>query len=120
MSVSDKQNWRVEFYATASGKSPVLGFLATLPAAERAVVRRTIELLIEFGVLLRGPHARPIKGHRKLWELRAGPNRLFYFAHVGRTFIILHGFRKKSRKTPRKEIATAERYLREFLERVGE
>jgi phage-related protein len=67
--------------------------------------------------LLQMPHARPVAGQRGLWELRAGAIRLFYFAHTGQRFIVLHGFRKKSRKTPRREIVTAERRRSEFLER---
>ena len=42
--------------------------------------------------------------------------RLFYFAYTGRQFIILHAFRKKGQKTPRKEIETAERRMKRFLE----
>jgi phage-related protein len=38
----------------------------------------------------------------------------------GWRFVVLHGFRKRTQKTPRREIATAERYLREFLARAGE
>jgi phage-related protein len=37
--------------------------------------------------------------------------------YVGRRFVILHGFRKKSQKTPIREIATAERRMADFLEK---
>ena len=108
-------NWRIEFYATQRGKSPVEEFLDWLPAPERAKVRNVLRLLKEFGVLLGLPHSRSISGHAKLRELRGGDVRLFYFARTGRRFIILHGFRKKSQKTPPAEIATAERRMKEFL-----
>ncbi|HKZ01402.1 MAG TPA: type II toxin-antitoxin system RelE/ParE family toxin [Pyrinomonadaceae bacterium] len=108
--------WRVEFYATGKNKSPVLDFINGLPEQERAKVRTVLQLLREFGTLLSLPHSRPISGRSKLRELRAGDVRLFYFAHTGRRFIILHGFRKKSQKTPPAEIATAERRMKEFLE----
>jgi phage-related protein len=91
-------------------------FVNGLPVQDRAKVRNALRLLREFGVLLRLPHARPLTGHRKLWELRAGAIRLFYFAHTGRQFIILHAFRKKSPRTPRREIATAEHRMIAFLE----
>lgn len=84
---------------------------------ERAEVRNALRLLQEFGPVLGMPHARPVTGHRKLWELRAGPIRLFYFAHIGQRFVILHAFRKKSQKTPAREINTAERRMANFLER---
>jgi phage-related protein len=106
------------------GRSPVAEFLDALPAKEQAEAARTIDLLQEFGIHLGMPHARPVIGHPKLWELRPGPNRIFpvpghrtgYFAHVGRTFILLHAYRKKGRKAPEREIAIAERRLAELLE----
>jgi len=60
------------------------------------------------------PHARRIED--RLWELRPGDNRLFYFLHMERKFVILHGFRKQSMMTPGKEIATALRRMKEISE----
>ncbi|MBL7065171.1 MAG: type II toxin-antitoxin system RelE/ParE family toxin [Anaerolineae bacterium] len=66
------------------------------------------------------PHVRNIEGHRKLWELRVqvakSAYRVFYFAHTGRRFVMLHAFLKKTRKTPRQEIAIAERRMEKMLE----
>jgi phage-related protein len=73
-----------------------------------------LDLLQEFGPLLGMPHARPVGD---LWELRAGPGRLFYFAYMGRRFIILHGYRKQGPKAPKREIETAMRRWADFLER---
>jgi phage-related protein len=108
--------WTVNFCTDARGRSDVRDFINGLPVRDRARVRNTLRLLREFGVLLQLPHARHISGRRGLWELRVGAIRLFYFAHTERRFIILHGFRKKTRRTPRGEIATAERRMAEFLE----
>jgi phage-related protein len=64
---------------------------------------------------------RPVSGYRKLWELRVraqvGAIRLFYFAHTGRQFVILHGFVKKSGKTPRRELEIAAQRMQDVLER---
>lgn len=109
--------WSIEFYVDTRGQSPVSEFLAMLSRMERVEARNAFRLLQEFGTTLGMPHARSMAGHGKLWELRSGPNRLLYFAHVGRRFVILHGFRKKSQKTPIREIATAERRMADFLER---
>ena len=109
--------WVLEFYSDAHGKSPVVEVIAGLPARDRAKIRNALRLLRDFGVLLRMPHARPLTGHKPLWELRPGGVRLLYFAHVGRRFIILHIFRKKRQKTPARHIATAERRMAEILER---
>jgi len=109
-------NWQVVFYQDRRGLQPVRDFLDSLSAGDRAKVRNALRLLSEFGVLLQMPHARPVSGHKGLWELRAGAIRLFYFAHTGRRFVILHAFRKKSQKTPVREIAIAERRMAEIVE----
>jgi len=57
----------------------------------------------------------------KLWELRirAGRKgyRIIYFAYVGQRFITLHGFLKKTQKTPRRELEIAEGRMADFLMR---
>jgi phage-related protein len=112
--MEDQLGWTVEFYTDARGNSPVVKFLASLPPQERAKIARVLNLLQEFGPLLGMPHARPVGD---LWELRTGAGRLFYFAYTGRRFIILHGYRKQSQKTPKREIETAMRRWADFLER---
>ncbi len=112
--MTGQKNWSVELYTDARGRSPVQEFIDSLQATEKAAVIRAIHLLREFGVRLPMPHARNIE--RGLWELRADHSRLFYFAYVGRRFIILHGYRKHSQKTPQREIETAKRRWTDFLE----
>lgn len=96
------------------GDSPVLGFLENLSQQERAKVARAIALLQEFGPRLGMPHCRPVEN---IWELRAGANRVFYFAHTGKRFILLHGYRKHGQKAPKQEIETAQRRWADYLER---
>jgi phage-related protein len=53
-----------------------------------------------------------------LWELRIlGKDnlRILYIAVTGRTFVLLHGFKKKKNKTPQKEIKIAESRLTEYI-----
>ncbi len=108
--------WTVEFYTDARGRSPALEFLDALPLHERGTAARVLDLLAEYGVHLAMPHVRPVDD---LWELRAGPNRLFYVVRTGRRFIILHGYRKQSQKAPRGEIETARRRLDDYVSRGG-
>lgn len=111
--------WTIEYYTNPQGNSPVEGFLRTLPGKDEAKIAWTVKLLSEFGLELGMPYARPLKG--KLWELRTrtsgGAYRIIYFAHVGQRFVLLHGFVKKTQKTPRKEMETAERRMVDYLSR---
>ena len=57
----------------------------------------------------------------RVWEVRVEQERvqrrLLYFAAPGRTFVMLHGFAKKTRKVPLKEIEVAQKRLADYLTR---
>jgi phage-related protein len=108
--------WKIEFYCDHRGKCPPLEFIDTLPLFEQVQSRNALRLLQEFGPSLTMPHAKHIKS--KLWELRAGGVRLFYFAYIEKRFVILHGFRKQSQKTPDQEIEIALRRMKDLLDEV--
>ena len=110
-----RSGWIVELYLDDNGRSPVAEFLQGMPVQDRAKIARYLQLLQEFGPLLTMPHARRLGG--KLWELRPDAFRVLYFAHTGQRFIILHVYRKKSRRAPRKEIELALRRLDNVLAR---
>jgi phage-related protein len=110
-------NWRIEFYTVARGSSPVLEFINDLSEKERAKVYDYLRLLREFGTQLGMPYAKPISGHKPLWELRPKSNRLIYFAYTDRRFIVLHAFPKPRRKIPARHINTANQRMAEFLRR---
>ena len=52
-----------------------------------------------------------------IWELRPGSNRIFYFCCNNNQFILLHSFRKKTQKTPRREIEKAKSERDHYLSR---
>ena len=107
-----KSSWTIEFYVDARGKCPARESRDKLSPAERAKLLRSLDLLMEFGPRLGLPHARPIQD---MWELRGGSGRLFYVAHASQRFIVLHGYSKKSRKAPLKEVETAKRRWSDFI-----
>ncbi|MHB0858090.1 MAG: type II toxin-antitoxin system RelE/ParE family toxin [Anaerolineae bacterium] len=100
--MASQKPWIVEYYEDARGRAPALEFLDSLSPGDKAALVRVIDLLEEFGVSLRAPYAKPIESD--LWELRGGAGRLFYVAVRDRRFIILHGYRKKTRKAPLKRL----------------
>ncbi|MDP3758623.1 MAG: type II toxin-antitoxin system RelE/ParE family toxin, partial [Candidatus Daviesbacteria bacterium] len=78
-------------------------------------------LVQEFGIHLGSPHAKKLTG-TDLWELRivGGDSvRVLYVATAGKTFVLLHGFKKKKNKTPPKEIRIAEERLLEYKSRTA-
>lgn len=114
----------VKFFKRDSGIVPVTEFLLSLPEKHRAKAIWEIELLEEYGSNLKEPYASSVTGskYKGLWELRikfaSDISRIFYFMPVGNFFILLHGFVKKTKKTPEKELETALRYMKECLRRL--
>lgn len=109
-------DWRIIYYKTPAGRFPVKEFIDNLDEKSQARVHNTLELLTEFGVKLGLPHAKKVTG-TPLWELRIlGEKslRFFYVAKVGKEFLLLHGFVKKTQKAPRKEIKIALGRLRDY------
>jgi len=67
------------------------------------------------------PLVRHLEGD--LWELREESRgniyRLLYFFSIGRHIVFVHGFHKKTQRTPAREIAIAQARFRTFLAREG-
>ena len=82
-------------------------FIESLQKPTTAKVLRTIDLLEEFGPKLGMPHTKKISAY--LFELRirsAQEIRIFYTFHKSQIYL-LHGFIKKSKRIPKREIRIA-------------
>jgi len=101
----------VQFFRLDSGREPVREWLKDLQSEHRKTIGEDIKTL-QFGWPVGMPLARKIEDG--LWELRshisAGIARTF-FTMFDDKIVLLHGFVKKSRKTPTKELAIAKRRL---------
>lgn len=111
-----RTKWKIKYYYTTQGVAPVYRFIESLAEKAQSKVYRSFDMLQEYGVELRQPHVKKITG-TALWELRilgADSIRVFYVAEIEQTFLMLHGFIKKSQKTPKKEIKVAINRLNDF------
>jgi phage-related protein len=115
--------WSIEYYAETGERSPVKEFIDSLSPESKAKFIFIADLLTEYGLNVREPYVKPISGTRKLFEIRIKDrqniHRIFYFAFTGRKLVLLHGFTKKTEKTPPGEIATAEKRMVDFIARRG-
>lgn len=119
--MSDGGEWSIVFYIEEDGESPVRDFLESLEAKTQARFLWSIEQLRVRNVQAREPLVRHLEG--KLWELREESRtnifRLLYFFFSGRRIVFLHGFQKKTQKTPRRELETAQKRKQRFIDREG-
>ena len=103
----------VRFYRTALGKEPVLEWLRSLDRGDRRALGLDL-MRVQFG----WPIGMPWCGLKDgLWEVRSTlPSqriaRLILCFHQD-TLVVLHGFIKKTRKTPPEDLALAKRRMKE-------
>ena len=106
--------YTVMFYETADGRSELWDFLEELrmkaatnkdARIQHKQITLYIQLLQENGTRLNENITKHLEDG--IWELRPGNNRVFYFFFENDTFVLLHHFRKKSQKTPKREIEKA-------------
>lgn len=97
----------VRFYRTQPGREPVREWLKSLPPDERKAIGDEIRTL-QFGWPLGMPLVRKLQ--LDLWEIRVrldARTARVLFTIYEKQAILLHGFIKKSRKTPADDLATA-------------
>lgn len=100
--------YEIKTYKTASGQEVVWDFIKGMQSSARARLARSIGLLESFGPELSMPHAKMLGDG--LYELRVRGKqevRIFYVYAKGRDIHLLHGFVKKTQKTPKKELEIA-------------
>jgi phage-related protein len=105
----------VVFYRSVGGAEPVLDWLRHLPPDDRRAIGTDLAT-IQFGWPIGMPLCRPLG--RGLWEVRSTlPSRriarLLFFVHQERIGVV-HGFIKKTQKTPTDDLDLARRRMKEM------
>ncbi|MFO7970468.1 MAG: type II toxin-antitoxin system RelE/ParE family toxin [Desulfobacterales bacterium] len=105
---------KVIFYKTETGNEPVREWLQSLIREERKVIGEDIKT-IQFGWPLGMPLSRKLESD--LWEVRSQlKNRTarVLFTIIEDNMILLHGFVKKSQKTPKQDIQVARKRIKDI------
>lgn len=119
--------YRVEFYENRHGESDVWDFLEKLrlksKTSKDARIQYNqivfyIDLLAKSGTNLPTNITKHVE--EDIWELRPGNNRVFYFYFDEKQYVLLHHFRKKSQKTPKREITRAKAERDDYIHQKEE
>ncbi|HLI21065.1 MAG TPA: type II toxin-antitoxin system RelE/ParE family toxin [Stellaceae bacterium] len=107
------------FYRSASGREPVRLWLKSLDAEDRKAIGDNIRT-VEFGWPVGMPVCRPMG--QGLFEVRSdlsgGRIARVLFAIDNEQAVLLHGFIKKTRKTPLSDLETTRRRLSDLKART--
>ena len=105
----------VSFFISDTGKEPVRSWLLALSKDDRKIVGEDIKT-VEFGWPIGMPTCRPLGNG--LYEVRStltdGTEARILFTIQGNNMVLLHGFTKKSNKTPTNDKKIAKRRLSKF------
>jgi phage-related protein len=105
----------VIFYRPVGGVEPIRAWLKSLPPEDRQAIGTDLST-VQFGWPIGMPLCRALGSG--LWEVRSSlPSRriarLLFFVHEGRIGVV-HGFIKKTQKTPPEDIALARKRMKEM------
>ena len=118
--------YNIEFYTDANGVSELWNFLDDLQKKaltnkdariQHKQIVQYIQLLEDYGTRLGENITKHLDDN--IWELRPGNNRVLYFFHKDNTYVLLHQFRKKTQKTPPREIQKAKDERDDWIKRKG-
>lgn len=104
-----KEIYHLVYYISPSGENPVKKFLDSLQKIQKAKVFRLFQVYQHYGLTSIIPHTKKLTG-TPLWEIRIKGKdniRIIYVLRTEKSIIVLHGFIKKTQKTPQKELGVA-------------
>ena len=104
------------FYKTGAGKEPVREWLQSLSEEDRKSIGKDIAT-VEFTWPVGMPLCRSLPSG--LWEVRSSLqhgriSRVLFF-NLDSQMVLLHGFIKKTQKTPSQDLQIAEKRMKEVL-----
>lgn len=113
---------QIYFYNDRNGKTPVKEYLTRLAARgdkdsriKLNKIRDYVKILSEYGTQAGKPYIKHLDGD--IWELRPLRDRILFVGWMNESYVLLHQFIKKTRKTPVKEIEKARRELADLIKR---
>jgi len=114
----------IYFYEDINGNSPVYDYIQSLSKKtdknsriNHKKIQDYINVLNEHGKAAGEPFIKHLDG--EIWEIRPIRERVLFASWIEDGFILLHHFKKKTPKTPKREIDQAKRNLKDMRERSG-
>ena len=109
----------VEFYEKENGEQPAKEFLLSLDVKMRAKAMHMIAFLAENCYELREPFSKALTNEILELRIKLGSDiiRIFYFFSKQRIIVLTNGFKKKTRKTPKRELEIAKKFKEDYNRR---
>lgn len=112
--------YQIVFYSDKAGNESVKEFILTLkndtgakPLLDKILLY--IRILEDKGTWIGEPYVKHLVDG--IWELRPSPVRILFCKDENGVFVLLHHFRKKTQKTPTKELKIAMARKKDYFKR---
>ena len=115
-------SYKIVYYVSILHDNPIKNYLDSISVKQQVKILRVLRYIQEFGPSAVSNHIRKLTG-TPLWEIRIlGKDnmRLIYIIVIRNTVLLLHGFTKKSDKTPKNELDLALQRYRDWRKRHGQ
>ena len=114
--------YNIRFYRDKKGNEPVREYIISLKtkntkdsSIKLQKIQDYIHILSKNGTRAGMPFVRHLEG--EIWELRPLKDRILFFGYDGNNIILLSHFKKKTQKTPTREIKKANKLMKDYIER---
>ena len=109
----------IELMESSNGKCEALEFIEKQNDKTQRKIEYVFKLIEDIEVVPK-EYFKKLLGHIYEIRVQSGNNifRFLSFFHKGDLVIVTHGFQKKTRKTPSREVEKAEKLREEYLERL--
>lgn len=107
----------VRFYRTSSGRPVILEWLRSFNKPDRAVLGedlKTVQIGFPMGPPLCGPLGSGLYEVRTSLAGNREARMIFFHDAKAKALVVVHGFLKKSQKTPKSDLSLALRRMKEF------
>jgi phage-related protein len=118
--MGNRINYKSVFFKTQNGKEPVRVWVNGFKKQQREAISTDMLFVVtHFPNVPKKGMICKLSGYEDIWEIRIRLTnktqiRILFLVHDS-NIVFLHGFIKKSKKTPKKELDLANRRKREYL-----
>jgi phage-related protein len=103
----------VAYARRLNGNRPAKDYIENLQRQDQATLARSFKQLADTGRIINKERFRKLRG--KIWEFKVHPGIRVLCFQQGKSWLLTHGFKKQSGKTPPKEIERAEDIRNEHI-----
>lgn len=104
-----EDSWEVIAFESARGEMPVEDFIRSLDQSSISKFTHSTNFLEKHGPILGMPHSKKLTPDLYELRIRGKQEIRIIYGFINRKIYLLHGFKKKTPKTPTKEIETAKK-----------